>query len=231
LLPLAGRAVAPADRRGAAVAGQGDVAGSAGQALAVAAMAVAAATASGLAAGVAILVALVFFSLCRALTSLAGKDVLGRTIPKGQRGQITGLATVVSGIVAITVGAGIRLLGGDDAGPLVALLAAAALAWTAALAVYAGIREPTEDAVPTGDGGPGWARRSVELLRGDSAFRRFVLVRALLLVSALSPPFVVALAAEHGGGLGGLGAFVMASAVASLVGGRLFGRWADHSSR
>ena len=207
------------------------VAGSAGQALATTAMAVAAATATGTAAGVAILVALAVFSLSRALNSLASKDVLGRTIPKGQRGQITGLATVLSGIVAITVGVGIRLLDGDDAGPLVVLLAAAALVWTAALVVYAGIREPAEDAVPTADVGPGWVRRSVTLLRADAAFRRFVLVRTLLLVSALSPPFVVALAAEHGGGLDGLGAFVIASGVASLVGGRLFGRWADRSSR
>jgi hypothetical protein len=207
------------------------VAGSVGQALAAAAMAVTAATATGPAAGVAIILALAVFSLARALNSLASKDVLGRTIPKGQRGQITGLATVVSGIIAITVGVGIRLVDGDDTGPLVALLAAAALAWIAALAVYAGIREPTEGAFPTADDGPGWARRSVTLLRADAAFRRFVLVRTLLLVSALSPPFVVALAAQHGGGLGGLGAFVIASGVASLVGGRLFGRWADRSSR
>jgi hypothetical protein len=207
------------------------VAGSAGQALATAAMAVIAATSTGTAAGVAILLALAVFSLSRALNSLASKDVLGRTIPKGQRGQINGLATVLSGVVAITVGVGIRLLGGDDAGPLVVLLAAAALAWVAGLVVYAGIREPAEEPAPArGDGG-GWAHRSVALLREDATFRRFVLVRTLLLVSALSPPFVVAIAAEHGGGLGGLGAFVVASGVASLIGGRIFGRWADRSSR
>ncbi|GAA4288001.1 MFS transporter [Georgenia daeguensis] len=207
------------------------VAGSAGQALATAAMAVTAATATGTAAGVAILVALAVFSLSRALNSLASKDVLGRTIPKGQRGQINGLATVLSGVVAITVGVGIRLLGGDDAGPLVVLLAAAALTWVAGLVVYAGIREPAEELAPAPADGGGWASRSVALLREDGTFRRFVLVRTLLLVSALSPPFVVALAAEHGGGLGGLGAFVVASGVASLIGGRLFGRWADRSSR
>ncbi|WP_043500886.1 hypothetical protein [Georgenia sp. SUBG003] len=207
------------------------VAGSSGQALATAAMAVTAATATGTAAGLAVLVALTVFSLSRALSSLASKDVLGRTIPKGQRGQITGLATVLSGVVAITVGLGIRLLGGDDVGPLVVLLGAAALAWVAALVVYAGIREPAEEPAPARADGAGWASRSVALLRDDATFRRFVVVRTLLLVSALSPPFVVALAAEHGGGLGGLGAFVIASGVASLVGGRIFGRWADRSSR
>jgi hypothetical protein len=51
-------------------------------------------------------------------------------------------------------------------------------------------------------------------------------------VSALSPPFVVALATEHGGaGLSGLGAFVVSSGVASLTAGRFWGRASDRSSR
>jgi hypothetical protein len=207
------------------------VTGAAGQALATAAMALAAATATGTAAGVAILLALGAFSLSRALSSLAGKDVLGRTVPRGQRGQITGLATVLSGVVAIAGGLGIRAVGGDDAGPLVVLLTVAAGAWAAAIAVYAGIHEPAGQPQPIPDDGPGWAARTVALLRADAGFRRFVLVRTLLLVSALSPPFVVSLAAEHAGGLAGLGVFVIASGVASLVGGRTAGRWADHSSR
>ncbi|MPV37523.1 MFS transporter [Georgenia subflava] len=207
------------------------VAGAAGQAAATAVMAGAAATASGTAAGAVVLVALAVFALARALTSLAGKDVLGRTVPKGQRGQITGLATVLSGVVAITAGLGIRLLGGDDVTPLAVLLGAAALAWVAATAVYAGIREPADEPVDPGPDDVGWLGRSWALLRSDVTFRRFVVVRTLLLVSALSPPFIVALAARGGGGLAGLGPFVIASGVASLVGGRLFGRLADRSSR
>jgi predicted MFS family arabinose efflux permease len=59
-----------------------------------------------------------------------------------------------------------------------------------------------------------------------------VLARTLLLVSALAPPFLVALATEIGGaGLAGLGPFVIGSGVAALVGGRLWGRFADRSSR
>jgi MFS family permease len=138
---------------------------------------------------------------------------------------------MLSGLVAITVGVGIRQVDGAGAGYLVALLAAAALAWVAALTVYARVAEPADDVDPAGEDARGWARRSVALLQEDVAFRRFVLVRTLLLISALSPPFVVALAADHDAGLGGLGAFVIASGVASLAGGRLFGRWADRSSR
>lgn len=47
----------------------------------------------------------------------------------GQRGQINGIAALISGAVAITIGLGIRVLGGEDVDPLAlaALLAVAAL--------------------------------------------------------------------------------------------------------
>jgi|GEM_PF-4546521 len=110
------------------------VAGAAGQCLAVAAMALLTATTEGALAGWGILAALAVFALARSLSSLTSKDVLGRTIPKGARGQVTGMATVASGAVAITLGAALRLFGGEDAqvGTLALLLGAGALAWAAA---------------------------------------------------------------------------------------------------
>ncbi|MFH5821286.1 MFS transporter [Georgenia sp. AZ-5] len=210
------------------------VAGGAGQALATAAMALTAAAASGWAAGVAVLAALAVFALARSLSSLASKDVLGRTVPKGQRGQINGIATVLSGLVAITLGLGIRLLGGGDVAPSVLawLLGGAAAAWVVALAVYARVAEPASEPEPKPAAAGAWWSRSWRLLRDDPPFRRFVLVRTLLLVSALSPPFVVTLAARQGGvGLSGLSPFLIASGLASLLGGRAFGRLADRSSR
>jgi hypothetical protein len=207
--------------------------GAAGQAVATAGMALAIATLSGWAAGVAVVALLGAFSLARSLSSLAGKDVLGRTVPKGERGQINGLSTLLSGAVAITLGVGIRVLGGDQVGVevLAGLLGAAALAWVLALVVYAGVREPAGEPVAASDQ-QGWVAASWRLLRDDAPFRRFVWARGLLLVSALSPPFVVALAAQEGEtSLAGLGPFVIAQGVASLVGGRAFGRWADRSSQ
>lgn len=210
------------------------VGGAAGQALATAGMAVVAATATGLAAGLGLLAALAVFALSRSLNSLSGKDVLGRTVPKGQRGQITGLVTVFAGLVAIGIGVGLRVLGGGGLAPdvLAALLAAAALAWVGGLLVFATIREPEAEPEPDTGGGRSWAGRAWTLLREDRPFRRFVAVRTLLLVSALSPPFVVALGASGGdAGLRGLGPFVIAQGLAGLLGGRLFGRLADRSSR
>ncbi len=104
--------------------------GAIGQAAAVAAMAVIALTMEGVAAGVALLLALAVFASFRAVCSLTIKDVMGRTIPTGERGQVTGWATTASGLVAITVGLGIRALGqGTGTAVFAGLLAAGALLW------------------------------------------------------------------------------------------------------
>lgn len=208
------------------------VAGAGGQALAVSVMAGFALLADGSVAGWGILAALAVFALARSLSSLASKDVLGRTIPKGARGRVTGTATVASGVVAITVGLGLRLFGGEDAGTstLAILLGCAALAWVAAGAIYARIEEAPGEQDHGATARP--LAEAWELLRDDAPFRRFVLARTLLLVSALSPPFIVTLATQQGNaGLQGLGPFVISSGVAALVGGRLWGRFADRSSR
>lgn len=207
------------------------VAGGGLQALAVLAMAAVAAGLEGTAAGVGILLALAAFAFARSLSSVASKDVLGRTVPKGARGQVSGYAAVGSGLAAITVGLGLRTVGGEATTPqtLAWLLVGAAVAWVLAISVYAMIVEAPGDR-DTGDGAP--FAGAVRLLVDDVPFRRFVAARTLLLVSALTPPFVVTLASAQGdGGLAGLGAFVISSGVASLIGGRFWGRFADRSSR
>lgn len=214
------------------------VLGAAGQAAAALALAATAAWASGTAAGLLVVVALAVFSLARSLCSLAGKDVLGRTVPKGQRGRVNGIATVASGVVALSLGLALRLLGGDvGPGLLAVLLVGAALAWVLALAVYSRVREPEEDPEAgtedsTAGSDDGWAGPAWSLVRDDARFRRFVLVRGLLLVSALAPPFLVSASARSGDTpLSGLGSFVVAAGLASVLGGRVSGAAADRSSR
>ncbi|HEY9564711.1 MAG TPA: MFS transporter, partial [Nocardioides sp.] len=130
-------------------------AGAGAQAVATAAMALAALAWEGWAAGIAILIALAVFALGRALCSLASKDVLGRTIPKGQRGQINGVVTVLSGAVALTLGLALEVWGGDvDAGLLAVLLLAAATTWVVGLVMSAsGSRRPNPTTRPRGRAG------------------------------------------------------------------------------
>ncbi|AWH96878.1 MFS transporter [Dietzia psychralcaliphila] len=237
------------------------VTGAVVQAASVAVMAGIAALGHGTAAGVGILGALVVFSLGRCLCSIASKDVQGRTIPSGERGQIIGLATSAAGIVAVTLGLAIRAFGGDDLGPgdLSLLLAGGAVLWVLSALVYSRVTEPAGEAYARGgedDAGTGtgsgtraaaapeapddadrerdgsWFAEAARLFREDQTFRRFVTVRGLILVSSLSPPFIVSMSVAAGtGALAGLGGFILASGVASLIGGRIFGRLADRSSR
>ncbi|MFX4285047.1 MFS transporter [Janibacter sp. G349] len=208
------------------------------QAVSVAVMAVTAAIGSGLAAGLTIIFALAVFSLGRCLTSIASKDVQARTVPKGERGQINGLATTASGLVAITLGLAVRALGeGLDAQTLAAILGIGSVLWVLVAVVWWSVHEPVDE-VPQSDLGEGeeeqdnWFAQTLTLLREDATFRSFVTVRSFLLVSSLSPPFIVTLAVQAGApALTGLGGFIIASGLAALLGGRIFGRMADRSSK
>ncbi|QNF95310.1 MFS transporter [Janibacter sp. YB324] len=217
------------------------------QALSVAVMAVTAAIGSGLAAGLTIIVALAVFSLGRCLTSIASKDVQARTVPKGERGQINGLATTASGLVAITLGLAVRALGeGLDAQTLAAILGIGSVLWVLVALVWWSVHEPVDapsrrsqsDLLRDRGEGEGeeeqdnWFAQTLTLLREDATFRSFVTVRSFLLVSSLSPPFIVTLAVQAGApALTGLGGFIIASGLAALLGGRIFGRMADRSSK
>ncbi|MGE9783981.1 MFS transporter [Janibacter sp. G368] len=220
------------------------------QAVAVAVMAVTAAIGSGLAAGLTIIAALAVFSLGRCLTSIASKDVQARTVPKGERGQINGLATTASGLVAITLGIAVRALGeGLDAQTLAAILGIGSVLWVLVAVVWWSVHEPVDE-VPQRDAPSrrsqsdllrdregeeeqdNWFAQTLTLLREDATFRSFVTVRSFLLVSSLSPPFIVTLAVQAGApALTGLGGFIIASGLAALLGGRIFGRMADRSSK
>ena len=205
------------------------VMGALGQSLAAAGMVAVALSVRGAAAGVAMIGLLAVFSVARSLCSLSIKDVMGRTIPAGGRGRVTGWADSASGLVALTVGIGLRYVQAAPATTFAWLFVAASALWLAAIAVLARIAEPEVD---EDDTNAETFMDALSLLRDDADFRHFVLARMLLLASALTPPFVVVLAIEAtGDAISGLGPFVIASGMASLLGGRVWGGFADRSSR
>jgi MFS family permease len=117
-----------------------------------------------------------------------------------------------------------------ETGLIGALLLGAGLLWVAAAAIFSLVGEYAGE---TGGG------RSVvgslaklNLLVTDKPFRRFVITRALLMCSALSAPFYVALAQNNrGSAVTVLGSFVAAAGLASLLSAPVWGRFADQSSR
>jgi MFS family permease len=209
------------------------VTGSLLQALAVLGIGLTAALLTGATAGWLILSLLVVFSLSRGLSSIASKDVLGKTIPKTRRGRVAGLGATISGVIAVLLGVYLGAIHGESGStrPYVMMLIGAALLWLTAGFTYANVCEfPGET---EGGGNAFWeALRRLDLLRTDRDFRRFVITRALLLCSALSAPFYVILAQQqHGTDLRTLGSFILANGLATSLSAAFWGAMADVSSR
>lgn len=203
--------------------------GSWGQAIAAGLIALSALLLDGTPLGAVILILLAAHALFRSLCSLAGKDVQGRTISKGRRGGITGRATALAGAFTLAIGLILTFLPNNlPQWTIAALLAVGALMWALASLVFSGIEEP--EAEPEAKDGQSmkemWA-----LVKSDRDLQKFLVVRSLMLVTALSTPFIVVMAGNEGADLTGLGAFIIASGGASLLGGRVSGRLSDRSSK
>ncbi len=209
------------------------VAGSFLQAFCIAGIGLVAWSLEGAAAGYAIIGLLALFSLSRCLSSVASKDVVGKTIPKTQRGRVSGWSASVAGMITVMFGAGLLLFSGRELAPVHygIMLAGAGALWLIAGSVYALIREFPGEAAAA-DNAFIAAFRRLTILRSDRPFRRFVITRALLLCSALTGPYYVVLAQQQLGSPGYLlGLFVIASGAASLVSSPFWGHFADLSSR
>lgn len=98
---------------------------------------------TGALAGVAIVGALLIFSMASGAGSVAFKDVMGKTIPKGKRGQLLGLRASIGG--GLTIAAGLILYGvvpgTSQVGPFLVLLGLAAVVWALAAGLFALIDE------------------------------------------------------------------------------------------
>ncbi|WP_339617306.1 MFS transporter [uncultured Gilvimarinus sp.] len=203
------------------------------QGLCVLGMAAVAMLLSGALAGFSIVGLLVLFSLARGLSSVAAKDVLGKTIPKTRRGRVTGWSASAAGSVTVALATGVIVYQPADnvLGAATVLLLLAGVFWPLAALCFMGIKEyPGEVSGGANALTEAWQRLSI--LTRDAPFRRFVITRALLLCSALTAPYYVALAQQYLGAQSSLlGFFMLASGLASLLSAPFWGRFADVSSR
>lgn len=209
------------------------VAGSLIQGLAVIAMALAALSLDGAAAGWTIVILLAIFALARSACSISHKDVLGKTVSKSTRGTATGTASSISAFAALMFGVllTIGILEKSTASIAGVVFVAGAL-WLAAAVVFANLAE-----VPGATEGGGNPIAVVidqfGLLREDDQLVRFIAARGLLISTALAPPYILAVAGGEaaGNGLGQLGPYVLASSLAAMGSGVIWGRLSDRSSR
>ena len=179
-----------------------------------------------------VLGALVALSLARGLSSVATKDVLGKTIAKQRRGTLMGWSGSVAGGMTLAAGAVLMLF--DDRPSelaLAVLMSVAALGW-ALNALCAARIEEIPGAAEGGENAWDSVRQGLHLLREDPAFLRFNLARALLLSSALALPYIALLAQQRSGAaLGDLGLLIIVSGLAGMLASPVWGKRADASSR
>ncbi len=205
--------------------------GSAVQGIAALAIALSLWGLGGVAAGWAVVSALVVFSLARALCSVTYKDALARSIPKTRRGSLTGAAgSIASGLVLCFAGALASGILPAEPYVIAIAIALAGAAWLVAATVFLRLDEREVD--PENDENETALSRLVQPILSDTQFRRFIVARALLTGTALAPPFLLlASSAESGNALQSLGPLMLGSAAASILSSFVWGRLSDKSSR
>lgn len=202
--------------------------GAAVQGLAAFGIAIAAITLPGPIAGWVILLLLAVLAVARSACSASYKDVLARTIEKGQRGKVSGSAGTVASVAVLTF-ALLLSTGILPRDPLAisAVIAVAGGLWVLAAFVFAQLDEPRDDGASDADVS---LSGLLDPLQEDSEFRNYIATRALLISTALAPPFLVMLG-NTDGGFGNLGLLVLASSIASIVSSYVWGALSDWSSR
>jgi MFS family permease len=209
------------------------VLGSIMQFLSIVAIGIVALNLEGTDAGWSMILCLIFFSLSRGLSSIASKDVLGKTIPKSRRGRLKGFSVSVSGVFVLIAGL-FMIYRSEDKTNIEFysfIIFLAAFFWLLAAMVYAQIKEFPGETL----GGKSTIQEAfgkINLLRTDKTFRNFIISRSLLLCSALTAPFYVLLAQNYLGKESSLlGLFVIASGIASIISAPFWGKMADISSK
>ncbi|OWV30897.1 MFS transporter [Halomonas campaniensis] len=208
------------------------VTGALTQACAALALAVLALFANGTLGGALVLAVLVLLSLARGLSSIATKDVLGKTIAKRRRGTLMGWSGSIAGGATLAAGAVLMLFESRPGNLVVAiLLVIAASGWLMNAIAAARIQEAA-GAVEGGENGWDSIKLGLSLLKDDRTFLHFNVARALLLSSALALPYIALLGQNQSGtDLGGLGILIVVSGLAAMVASPVWGKRADHSSR
>lgn len=208
------------------------VVGAVTQALAAFTLALLALTGSGSLGGILVLGALILLALARGLSSIATKDVLGKTIAKRRRGTLMGWSGSVAGAATLVAG-GVLMWFGDSPGnvALAVLLSGAGLGWLLNAVCAARIKE-IPGAIEGGENAWDSIKLGFSLMRTDRVFLHFNLSRALLLSSALALPYLALLGQQQSGTeLGGLGLLVVVSGIAAMIASPVWGKRADQSSR
>jgi hypothetical protein len=172
------------------------------------------------------------YALASGFAGLTFVEVVGKTIPAHRRIVFFAWRLFLGGLAALGGAAAVRWLL-DEGGPLLypynfgALFAAGWMLAAVGLIAFGLIQEPPDpqprSRAPFGQ----QLRRALEIVNADSVYRRFLLMRAcLLLAGAAVPFFAVYVQNELGSPLNMVGVYLAAYTIASLSANVVFGRFA-----
>lgn len=176
----------------------------------------------GFNAGLCILGFLILLSLGRSACSLTVKDIEADVVPKGERGNLVGLASTISGVMTLLVA--VPLLIFDDTfkdNALLGVLVCAAVSFTITLLCMFNLKTKVED---NGDD-----KGKMFSIRFDKTVYQFVFVRGLFVHSALVAPYFMLENGDNAQKL--LPIYIAAQALASMCSSLLWGKVADYSAK
>lgn len=187
----------------------------------------------GITAGWIIVFLLLIFSIASGVASVAFKDVVAKTIPRGTRGQMLATRASLGGVFSLIAGLVLYFFVGENADTLVyfVLFAIAAALWAIASVLFFSIRE--EPGYTDGGRSPiNEITQGGRLLREDANLRKFVITRALLMAIPLATPFYVLIGREEvSDTLAAFGLLIITNGLANIVSSPFWGRFSDRSSR
>lgn len=186
---------------------------------------------NGAALGWSIVVLLSILAIARSLCSVSYKDVLGKTISKSKRGSTTGLATSLASSFVMIFALIVTFDLFDRFLIILTALFVAGSLWLFAGSMFAQVVEA--EGATSGGGNPFTVfKENATLLTSDKQLQLFILTRALLVSTALAPPFMIAFVSDLDKGSSiNLGLLIVASALASFLSSYVWGRLSDKSSR
>lgn len=203
------------------------------QALSLAAMAFVVLNADGLTAGILILLLLGIFSIASGVASLAFKDVVAKTIPKGKRGQMLAMRSTTGGILTLLAGIWLytNVESEDNLWVFFGLIIIAAVLWALAAIIFANISEE-KGATEGGKTPVKELKDAWSFFKKDINLRNFIFTRALLMAIPLAQPFFIIIGRQEvGSEVSSLGIIVIAAGIANIISSPFWGRFSDKSSR
>ncbi|MCC5919181.1 MAG: MFS transporter [Cyclobacteriaceae bacterium] len=190
-------------------------------------------TMEGSAAAWAIVGLLLIFSMASGVASVAFKDVVAKTIDKGERGQMLSSRASIGGIFSLAAGLVLIFFVEDTDNQWIyfTIFIITAGLWFLSSFFFNLIKEPS-GATEGGRSPVNEIKKGLGLLKKDPNLTQFIITRALLMAIPLATPFYVLLGKnEVGGSVTAFGLLIITDGIANIISSPFWGRYSDKSSR